>query len=122
MFHVKHVLAFLMVLSGPVLAQDFPSQIEKLGGGGDSLRLLPLGKGYADLIYMNNGQNTSRNGTYVVAVDGIVVEVSLTVLGSSAGGRERVEVLPRGGYVAVPDVALVPDGEGFKFKIMRAMY
>lgn len=103
---MTRLAAFLALLASPALSETFPARIDRMGGGGDEVRIEAEGEHAARLTYGNDGGMLSMAGVYTVQVGGIVVDVQIII----SGGPERIIVRPRGDYIAVPPEAAVDDG------------
>lgn len=99
-------------------ATAYPSQIDNVGGGGDTLRIESAGAG-AELTYGNTEYKSSIPGLYTLEINGIVVDVLIEIL----NGPERITVRPRDpGLIAVPESIEVNDGDFTVIQITPPMF
>jgi hypothetical protein len=114
--------AILALCATPAVGQNFPSEIQTRN---DSMSIEAHGVSEALVRYHNHVAGLSNSGTYPLAVevDGAQIVVDIVVTVNAQGSRnELIQVLPRGGFMALPPEALLPDGEEGEFRVMLPMY
>jgi len=115
-------LALLILAINAAWAETFPSIIPSLGGGGDSLEIVVNERGIMQVVYGNTGAQSSFNGTHTLSLNGVIVDVRITV-GQEVGGAEEFRVTPRdAGIFAEPREMDVLDGEFGTITLLPAMF
>lgn len=112
----------ILAVFGTAHADTFPSLIPSLGGGGDSLEIRLNERGIMEVVYGNTGAQSSYNGTHTLSLNGVIVDVRITV-GKEVNGAETFRVTPRDpGIFSEPNEMDVLDGEVGTITLLPAMF
>lgn len=109
-------------LLGLAWGDTYPSRIDGLGGGGDSLEMHVNERGIIELVYSNTVAQRSMDGVYTLSLNGVVVDARIEV-GGNVGGAEVITVTTRDpGMFAEPYELDVLDGEVGRIIILPAIF
>lgn len=102
-------------------AQNFPGTFQI---GNDTIEIEAVGNAEALVIYRNHVSQASGQGVSTVSVEvsGSVIVVDVNIIVNGDGNAEVAQVMPRGGYISIPDQLAVIDGEHGEFRVMLPMY
>lgn len=120
---MTRLAAILALFATAAHAQDYPSTVTMLR---DTVSIEAHGTAQALVTYSNSADMASQNGlkTISVAVGDvtITVDVRIRVNDGPNGNEELAEVMPRDGYIAIPDRLHVADGQEGVFRVMLPMF
>lgn len=107
------------------LAEQLPSAIYQIGGGGDSVELRWSGP-FIEVLYNNAGGQSSREAEFALELDGVILDISINIgtpLTGQDDGEEVMTVTPRdAGLIAVPAEAEARDGEFAAVLVMPPIF
>jgi hypothetical protein len=119
---MRRLACIAALITAPVYAAEYPSRVDVIGKGRDSVEIVAEGPYRATVRYTNSADQSSAPGVVTVQIGNIIADVTISIGGSSDGNKERAVVEPRGDYIAIPPDGWAEDGETISFVVTLPMF